>query len=237
MKVKVLAASIMLLAGTSVMAQTYQWEAGASITHVDPDLGNSDESIGAYGEYHFSPVITANRPLAEAAFLQRSSNAYVYGAQDLDLINAGVEFYIPNSIFYVAAEIARVDIGGERNNDWGVRFGLTPLDGLLVWTSYYDEPGYDLNLHAKYVLDLGHLNAINIEAGYTDDDFDNSLYLFGDYYFNRTFSVGAGYAEQYDIDSFTVRARKFFTNQISGELAFTDADYGKSFTLGGSMRF
>lgn len=237
MKVKVLAASIMLLMGASVTAQTYQWEAGASITHYNPDGGDSDESIGINGEYHFSPVITANRPLAEAAFLQRSSNVYARGYQDLDVINAGVELYIPNSIFYVAAEIARVDIDGERNNDWGVRFGLTPVDGLLVWTSYYDEPGYDLNLHAKYVLDLGHLNAVNIEGGYTDDDFDNSLYLFGDYYFNRTFSVGVGYAEQHDIDSFTIRTRNFFTDRISGELAFTDADDGKSFTVGADIRF
>jgi hypothetical protein len=239
MKTKILAASILLACSSAVIhAQSYQIEGGLSINEYDPDFGRNDTSIGAYGEYHFKRVQTANRPLAEAAFLQKSSNAYVRGYRDLDVIYAGAEFYIPDTMFYIAGEIQRVDVPGSgRNNDWGVRLGLTPIAGLLVWTSYYDEPGYDLNLHAKYVLDLGRNNAINVEAGYIDGDDNNAVYVFGDFYFDRTFSVGAGYSDEYDDDAFTLRTRKFFTNSVSGELAYTAADDYDSFTIGGSMRF
>lgn len=237
MKVKSLVSSIMLIVAAPVMAQSYQFEAGANVTSYDVDNGSSETSIGVHGTYYFAPVTTTNQPLAEAAFLQKSSNLYVQGFQDLDVIYAGAEFYIPDTFFYVAAEIERVDIDHYHNNDWGVRFGLTPLDGLLVWTGYYDEPGYDLNIHAKYVMDLGYYNTINIEAGYTDGDLDDSLYLFGDFYFNHTFSVGAGYIDEYDNDTFTLRTRKFFNPQFSGELAFTKADGGKGVIVGGSMRF
>lgn len=237
MKVKTLVSSLMLLTASSVMAQSYQFEVGANITHYDPDNAGSDSSLGVYGIYHFAPVSTTNLPLAEAAFLRKSSNAYVRGHQDLDVIHAGVEYYIPNSMFYVAAELQRVDVAGYRNNDWGVRFGLTPVTGLLVWTSYYDEPGYDANIHAKYVMDLGYSNALNIEAGHTDGDHYDSTYLYGDFYFNHTFSVGAGYQDEFDNDVFTLRTRKFFNDQFSGELAVSKADDGKGFSVGASMRF
>lgn len=240
MKQKILAASIMLLLGsgaTVTVAQSYQFEAGAAITHTDPDNGHSDESVGINGTYHFTRVQIANLPLAEAAFLQRSSNAYVRSYEELDVIYAGAEFYIPDTIFYVAAELQRVDVRGYRNNDWGIRVGVTPLAGLLVWTSYYDEPGYDPNIHGKYVVDLGYNNALNIEAGYTDYDTHNAPYIFGDFYFNRTFSVGAGYSDQYDNDEFTLRTRKFFTDSLSGELAYAKADDDKSVTLGARIRF
>lgn len=238
MKGKILATTMMLLMGSgAAVAQHYQIEAGASLTHYSPKEGRSDKTVGIYGEYHFDRVQITNRPLAEAAFLQRSSNVYVRSYQDLDVIHAGVDFYIPDTIFYVAGELQRTDIDGYRNNDWGVRLGVTPLAGLLVWTSYYDEPGYDLNIHTKYVHDLGYNNSVNVEAGYIDADSGSNLYLFGDFYFNRTFSVGAGYSDYYDNDAFTVRTRKFFTTEISGEAAFTKADDGKVFTVGGSMRF
>lgn len=239
MKIKTLAASMLLLCGSALVnAQSYQIEGGLGITDYDPDAGNSDTSLNAYGEYHFKRVQTANRPLAEAAFLQKSSNAYVRGARDLDVIYAGAEFYIPDTMFYVAGEIQRLDLPGDnRENDWGLRVGLTPIAGLLVWTGYYDEPGYDLNLHAKYVHDLGRNNAFNVEAGYTDLDTHNAIYLYGDFYFNRTFSVGAGYNDEYDDGALTLRTRKFFTDAISGELAYVSADDYDSLSIGGSMRF
>lgn len=238
MKTKILAASIMVLLGSgATVAQTYQIEAGAAVTHTDPDGEKSDDSLGLNGTYHFNRVQTANLPLAEAGFLQRSSNVYARSFQELDVINAGIEFYVPDTMFYVAGELQRVDIQGYRNNDWGVRLGVTPVAGLLVWTSYFDEPGYDVNIHAKYVMDLGYNNSLNIEGGYTDYDSHNAPYVFGDFYFNRTFSVGAGYSDEYENDAFTLRSRKFFTDSISGELAYTKADDDKSFTVGARMRF
>ncbi|WP_193911451.1 putative porin [Cellvibrio polysaccharolyticus] len=239
MKKKILAASMLALLGSgAALAQPYQIEAGASLNHVDADHASSDTQFGAYGIYHFNQVQTANRPLAEAAFLQRSSNAYVRSSQDFDLIQAGAEFYIPDTIFYVAAELLRTDYdNSDHNNDWGVRAGVTPLEGLLVFTQYYDEVGYDFNVHAKYVMDLGYSNALNLEAGYTDFDHHNAVYVYGDYYFNRSFSAGVGYNDIHDNDAFTVRARNFFTPAIAGEAAFTKGNNFDQFTIGASIRF
>ncbi len=238
MRIKPLSAAALLLTSSLTLAQSYQFEVGVNATHYDPKHGGSDTQLGAYGEYHFTRVQTANRPLAEAGFLQRSSNIYAFAHQDLDVLQAGAEFYIPNSIFYVAAEVIRVDLPGQpRNNDWGVRLGLTPIEGLLVWTSYYDEPGYDANIHAKYVMDLGHLNYLNIEAGFHDYDHDNSYYLFSDFYFNPTFSAGVGYNDWGDDDGFTIRTRKFFNPTIAGEASFTKLDSGNALLVGASLRF
>jgi len=237
MKLKHLIAAGLLCGSSFALAQNYQFEVGGGLTHVDPDNGKSDTQVGAYGRYHFTRVQTAQRPLAEAAFLARSSNAYVRGYDDLDVIQGGAEFYIPDTIFYVAAEVTRTDYPGQRrNNDWGVRLGVTPIEGLLLWTGYYDEPGYDLNLHGKYVLDLGHNNAVNVEAGFTDTDDDNHIYLIGDFYFDRTFSAGVGYIDNGD-DGFLIRTRKFFTESISVEASYTKSDYLDQFSVGASFRF
>lgn len=237
MKLKHLIATGLLCGSSVALAQSYQFEVGGGLTHVDPDAGNSDTQVYGHGRYHFTRVQTAQRPLAEAAFLARSSNAYVRGYDDLDVIQAGAEFYIPDSIFYVAAEVTRVDYPGQaRNNDWGVKLGLTPIEGLLVWTGYYDEPGYDLNLHAKYVIDLGRNNAVNLEAGFVDYDEDNHAYLMGDFYFDRTFSAGVGYLDDGD-DGYLIRTRKFFTEAISAEASYTKSDYADQLSLGASFRF
>src|SRR5690606_17042122 len=89
----------------------------------------------------------------------------------------------------------------------------------------------------KYVMDLGYTNALNLEAGHTNGDHYDSTYIYGDFYFNHTFSVGAGYQDEFDNDIFTLRTRKFFNHQFSGELAFSKADDGKGFSVGASMRF
>lgn len=239
MKKKIIATSLLALLGSgAALAQPYQIEAGASLSHVNPDHGGSDNQFGAYGIYHFNQVQTTNRPLAEAAFLQRSSNAYLRTQQDFDVIQAGAEFYIPDTIFYVAAELLRTDYdNSDHNNDWGVRVGVTPINGLLVYTQYYDEQGYDFNVHAKYVMDLGYNNALNIEAGYSDFDHHSAVYVFGDYYFNHSFSAGAGYSDIHDNDAFTIRARNFFTPTIAGEASFTKGDNYDQFTIGASIRF
>lgn len=239
MKLKTLVATMALTCASSVaLAQNYNFEVGVNYTDVDWDNGGSEDYIGVFGEYHFQEVRVGNNPLAEADFITRSSNAYVRGQNDLDRIIGGVEFYIPDTIFYGAAEIVRDDPdGGETNNDWGVRAGLTPIAGLLVWTQYYDEPGYDANIHAKYVMPLGGGNFLNIEGGYTDADEDNVVYANADFYFDQTFSVGAGYTDFGDDDEFRLNTRKFFTSTISGELAYAKGDYYDAISIEGVFRF
>lgn len=240
MKLKPLAACIALTCASGVaVAQDYQFELGVNYTDIDIDNGPSEDSFGAYGIYHFTEVNVGQQPLAEAAFITRSSNAYVYGSNDLDVVTGGVEFYIPDTIFYVAGEITRTDFDGQdTENDWGVRAGITPVDGLLLYTTYYDEPGYDANIHAKYVAPLGGSTFVNLEGGYTDADEGNAYYAFADYYFDQTLSVGVGFeSDELLDDTFTVRARKFFTPVISGDLSFYKNDYFDGFTIGASFRF
>ncbi|ARU29497.1 putative porin [Cellvibrio sp. PSBB006] len=239
MKLKTLVATMALTCASSVaLAQNYNFEVGVNYTDVDYDAGGNDDFFGVYGEYHFQEVRPGNNPLAEAAFINRSSNAYVIGNNDLDVVTAGVEFYIPDTIFYGAAEIKREDYdGSSTENDWGVRLGLTPITGLLVWTEYYDEPGYDANIHAKYVVPLGGGNFVNVEGGYADYDENDVFDVAADFYFDRTFSVGAGYVDYDYDDGFLLRTRKFFTPEISAELAYTKFDIADTITIGASFRF
>lgn len=239
MKLKTLVATMALTCASSVaLAQNYNFEVGVSYTDVDHDAGGSDDYFGVYGRYYFQEVRPGNNPLAEAAFINRASNAYVIGNNDLDVVNAGVEFYLPDTIFYGAAEIQRQDYDGQSTeNDWGVRLGVTPLAGLRVWTVYWDEPGYDANIHAKYVVPLGGGNFLNVEGGYSDYDAHDEFYLAGDFYFDRTFSVGAGFKDHDYDDGFMLRARKFFTPEISGQLEFTKWDNADVISVGASFRF
>lgn len=245
MKLKTLVATMALTCASGVaLAQDYNFEVGVNYTDVDYDAGGNDDFFGVYGEYHFQEVRPGNNPLAEAAFINRSSHAYVIGNNDLDVVTAGVEFYIPDTIFYGAAEIKREDYDGQSTeNDWGVRLGLTPITGLRVWTVYYDEPGYDANIHAKYVVPLGGGNFVNAEGSYSDFDNGDQLRVAGDFYFDRTFSIGAGYFDNdyddstYDNDGFLLRTRKFFTPEISGELEYAKGDYADQIMVGASFRF
>lgn len=239
MKLKTLVATTILACAPGLaFAQDYQFEVGANYTHLDSDIGGDDDSIGAYGEYYFQPVRVGTNPLAEAAFISRASNAFVRGSQDLDVIEGGVEFYIPDTIFYAGAKIVRTDYDhSDTNNDWGVEVGITPITGMLLWTEYLDEPGYDANIHGKYVMPLGGGTFLNVEAGYADLDDNDVVNIGADYYFDRTFSIGAEYTDNDYQDIFEIRTEKFFTPQISGQLSYTDVEDDNVIAVGASFRF
>lgn len=236
MKLKALAVATACVFGSAAaVAAPYQIEAGASYYHLDRDSGGSDGAFGVRGEYHFAPVQTREHPLAEAAFLERSTNVYAQGADDFDALSIGGEFYVPNSMFYVAADVSRYDYGSSDTVVTGT-FGVLPLDGLLITTSVTDD-GYDANVSAKYVTAIGSVNYLNVEATYQDDDWDDYLSIGADFYIDRTFSVGGSYEDSYGLDVFSLRTRKFFTNEISGELALSDSDAGTGILIGAAIRF
>jgi hypothetical protein len=86
------------------------------------------------GKYYFNPVQTRNAPLAEAAFLDKTSNiglGYTYAEesgiysfvnfggipqinvdfkQEFNSIGLNGEFYIPNTQFYISGSLHRTDI-------------------------------------------------------------------------------------------------------------------------------
>lgn len=217
----------------TALANTYQIEAGAGYLHA-AGTGHSDDRLSLRADYYFTPVLTLNHPLAEAAFLERATRVRVESDLELDRVTLGGDLYFPNSRFYAGAALVRRQNGGTDTQLVGT-VGILPLAGLLITTSLTDD-GYDPNLRAKYVADLGGGNFINVEAEFLERSADDLLTVIADFYLNRSWSIGAGYADNYG-DELTLRTRKFFNNDLSAELTFTDTDWGRRVLLGGTLRF
>ncbi|MDQ2077596.1 putative porin [Marinimicrobium sp. ABcell2] len=229
--VRAFAALGLALCCVSALANTYQVEGGMSFIR---DSGIGNDRLSLRGEYFFTPVLTLNHPLAEAAFLEQSPRLFVETDTDFDWMKLGGEVYLPDTMFYVGAAIVRTQDGGSETR-LVATFGLVPLEGLLITTHLTDD-GYDPNVRAKYLADLGGGNFVNVEAEFIDRDIDNFLSLMADFYINRSWSIGGGYADNYG-DEFTLRTRKFFNNELSGEVSVTDTDWGSRVMVGGTLRF
>jgi lipopolysaccharide assembly outer membrane protein LptD (OstA) len=101
-------------------------------------------------------------------------------------------------------------------------------------------------IHAKYLTKIG-VNDVNIEGGVRFGDHDDSYNLKGDYYLDRTLSIGATYdlnTEDHFDDSyaFGINARKFIAENISvqgGLSAGNDHNGDGTFgvNVGGTYRF
>lgn len=235
--------STLLLASTATFASTYNGEVGLEYTDFDGDAN----SIAIYGVYHFSEVNTANKPLAEAAFLEKRS--YIAAAHaELD-VDGGAStdaqalaggFYIPNTIFFIGAEYQK----NEDLNDTTLTLGITPIDGLLVSTSHNEEADdYEVNLEAKYVRQLAGDTAVNLEASYAkapDGVEDDTFGFAGDYYFTNFFSVGVSYVNQSllsDEATTSVRTRYFFNDSFSLNAEMGSNEDVDTFSIGAALRF
>jgi hypothetical protein len=276
MRTTLLGTTIALIVTTNIsLAQTYRAE--VSLDYGSDDVKDFDidsDTWAGTGTYYFSPVNTHSHPLAEAAFLERASNISLgYSRTDEsyspdfgdntyrisikeEAAIGEVEFYIPNTMFYIAAGMIRTeskerltsDLSGEletftekdSNDFWRASLGVTPIAGLLVYSTFYEDVDLDehWNLNAKYVMDWSG-NAVNLEAVYGDFDGDYSVGLLGDFYFDRTFSVGVGYSfsEDDDEDGYTIRTRKFFTDNFSLHANYDTNDYVDSYNIGADLRF
>lgn len=244
---------IALLATTAQAAEsTYRGELSASYGQSNEDESLFDSSFyGLKGTYYFSGVNTRNHPLAEAAFLEKSSNIYVQGSRidldnfdyTVDLVALGVDYYIPDSMLFVGAAIAQahVDDGFGSDNDsvWTAKLGITPISGLQVWSEFMEDVDVSdsWNLNAKYVTPLSGETALNLEARYEDDEDDSTTSLVADYYLSRNFSLGAGVGFGEDDDSYLVRSRYFFTDKFSLEVNYATGDDSNTWQLGANVRF
>jgi len=247
MKLKLLVAAFGVVASGFALADSYQAEVNGHATRFDTDgISSKYESYAVDGSYYFNAVKTDNVPLSEAAYLGKNSNffggySYTEGTAYTPKTNtygAGVEVYIPESFLYVKAGVSRNSYEGNKDSDWFTTVGITPIDGLLITTSYQHDAGYDANISAKYVTDIGNGQFINVEATVADTDHAGTYKsIGGDYFIDRTFSVGAVIGDDDIGSSYTVRTRKFFSEQFSGELAYSDTDYGNAVTIGASVRF
>ena len=187
-----------------------------------------------------------------------NSNDRYYTKATERITSANVEFYIPNTFLYLAGGIsdAKTKIRGWERHDgvetriredispssyWHASLGITPVEGLLIATDFYEDHDLDdlWTLRAKYVADLGG-KAINVEAGYENFYGDDIVNAAVDYYFTRSFSLGATY-QYYENDLFDdvwgVRARQFFGNHFSIDASYAKYDDGDHYGVGVAVRF
>ncbi|HET9862885.1 MAG TPA: putative porin [Steroidobacteraceae bacterium] len=218
------------LACATARAADYRAELDLSFDNTDPDgPGAPDVDVfGVEGSYYFAPVTTDGKPLAEAAFLNRSG--YVgagaarldAGDEDFDILAAEVGCYVPGTMFFGRIGVTHVDdLGPGDSTRWNGTFGIAPMDGLLVTTDF-DEDGWDPNVRARYVgrFGTGHWYAAGISATDPDDD-DPDVGLDVDFFFDETFSVGAGVSD----DTRAARIEKFFQpNFAVGARVYEDDD-------------
>ncbi|MGM8226024.1 putative porin [Cellvibrio sp. ARAG 10.3] len=193
--------------------------------------------------------------------LQAFGSTYSYETSfDEKDMGVMVQAFIPDSMFYLAAGVTRseersrtisyymeegyinpdVETFTDRTNDtqWQGSIGLTPINGLLVWTSIYEDNEVDKrwDLNAKYVTEiLG--KTVNLESSYNSYEDDSTQSFAGDVYFGRTLSIGAGYVFGGGSDGYQIRARKFFTDKLSANAAFASTDDLDAYTLGLALRF
>lgn len=230
MQLKKLAAAITLCLGSAaVTANDYVGEVGVGYI----DFEESDATV-LFGEVHFGPVSTSGHPLEEAAYLEQSSNinaSYTdFDGGDITTIEA--EIYINN--FYIAP--GYVDSSIFDDGEGYVALGYQTDGGLRVSTTVPEED-YELNLDLKYVTALANGNFINFEAGYADGgDFEDTLSIGADYYFDETFSLGAAVIDEVDTD-FEVRVNKFFTGNFRAGLSYTSGDDVDIIMVDASFRF
>lgn len=225
-----------LVASTFTAANAYQAEVGGTLAYQDIDLPFADNGykVAVDGTYYFAPVQVKSSPLNEAAFLNRASNVNAaithddYDIVDVTTVQAGVEYFVPNSDFYVNGQVGYWDSEGEDDFTYKAEVGYLPTAGLLVAAGLQDlGEDTDVTLRSKYVTKVSNYD-VNFEAGVVFAD-DEAFNLGADVYLDPTLSVGLGYTEAgYDVnsldDAFNIRAKKFFSEQVSveGKLAFGD---------------
>ena len=210
-------AATLAFAGMSASADDYRAEVRLFGEHANlPDDSPDVDVLGVTGTYYLEPVRTDGLPLAEAAFLGRSSFVSAsaarseLGDEKIDILGASFGYYVPDTIFYGRLGITYLDdfSPGDRSIVNGT-FGITPLDGLMLSTDF-DENGWDPNVTAKYVGKMAnsHFYAASVSA-VDPDEGDTSVGVNFDYFLDTTFKVGAGFAS--GDDRFSLSAEKFFT--------------------------
>ena len=206
---KLLAVACVMALSAAAAAEDYRAEVGVAYQNISGDYN----AVVGTGEFYFNAVSTAERPWAEAAFLQREGGAFALAAvaeyDDFEravVLEAGAEIYTLNDMLYLSGKVVRYAYDNDFYDDTftdtavEVEVGFSPVAGLLVSTVYNSEQDYDFNVAGKYVRPLAGGSALNLEARYAvSEDLDTSFgsidrddtYGIGaDYYFDPTFSLG-----------------------------------------------
>ncbi|WP_180169552.1 putative porin [Acinetobacter sp. YH12021] len=246
-----MAVATALLAGLST-AHAYQAEIGGSLLVIDPDYENADTSTGFAldGTFYFNPVQVKNSPLNEAAFLNRASNvnaeiSYIdFDVAESTSFGIGVEYFVPNTDFYVSAGIGQTTVEFDGfdfdTTNYTAELGYLPVSGLLIAAGIVgfdndEADNTDATLRAKYVTQVGAYD-MNFEGGVVFAD-DEMFTLGTDLYLDKTFSIGLGYTDDGEDDTFQIRAKKFFNQQVSLEGSIDFEENANVFGLRAAYRF
>lgn len=175
-------------------ANAYQTEVGTMYEFTDMD-GGENNSFGINGKYYFNPVEAKTFPLAEAAFLNKSSNigiGYAYSKLEddedsgkLEFSSVGItgEYFIPNTPLYLSGafnrtktEVSANDFGSvdDSGNGYAVEVGFLPTDGLLLAAGVTDlSESFDPIQAAKY----GFTTTVSNAVAVTGEDDDTAVTL------------------------------------------------------------
>lgn len=222
---------------TFANAESYRFELSGGYVHYDADHSEGD-GWSAAGRAYFSPVTPDEHPLAEAAFMQRASSfslshqrsdttptSYPEGSLESDTTLASLDYYGPRGLLFVGVNAARskMDSGTYTDSDtrWSGSFGVTPVEGLLVSTDFYEGESLSdrRNLKARYLItapDYG--EAIALEADYRYAYGEKFALWSIDYYVDPTLSLGLTYSRATsfsDNGTTQIRAEKFLSPRIS----------------------
>lgn len=215
----------------SATANAYEAEVTGSFNITDIDIAGADdiEGYGLKGKIFLSDVMTGNGPLAEAAFLDRSTNIYLgynraeAGDIKSDSISGGVEYFSQSGL-YVNANIGRTTLKvldtDLDTTTYSAELGYIPVDGLLlaigaVGANNDESDSIDPTLRVKYVAPIGS-GDIGIEAFAGLGDIDTQS-LAVDYYFDKSFSAGVDILNNNAVEtkSYGFNAKKFFGEQFN----------------------
>lgn len=221
------------LVSTTAFANTYDKE--LNISYLDNDYVSVTV---VEGSYYFDAVSTNNTAWAEAEFMGKKSTVGLrytnvdadFGGSSYALGLNGRYYNADNNIFaalnYVNPEEGDSVIQGELGYFFGEHF--------LVAVGKSDIDDSPFTFRTKYMAQLTGDSFLNVEL-MTDDELDE-LDGVVDYYFSSQTSIGLGLTTRDTYDT-TIKARHFFNNQFSAQVAYTFADVDDMIEIGVTARF
>ena len=237
---------VLAAAPAAALADDYRFDAQGAFDWYQPsdDFFGDADTTNLTGTWYFAPVSTTDVPLAEAAFLGRSSRVsavlarYELFGEHLNAQAASVGYYFPGTMFYASAGVQRIEtltalsstfVQTEYDTAWFGQLGIAPLKGLLLTTSF-QEDGYDPNITARYVGKLPNSHYYAGSVSLVEPDWgDTSFGLDFDYYFDHTASVGIGYAD--GAERWELRAQKFLSESWALGASVSTDDFGDGFGI------
>lgn len=254
MKRALIAAAIALPVSQLALADTYQFQVDGAYSRVEISDFDTD-IIGAGGTYYFFDGVDDSKgPLAQAAFLDKSTSiSFAYATSeeddggvdaDIDVFGLSGRYVHKESGFIFEADImtSELDTQGETFNEdtASVSIGAYLDDvttALISYSASDDDSGLDTESIAiayKRVHTFKNGTVVNSEANisYTDVDEggDGTMFTYlADYYINNNLSVGGllGFLDSDGDDAYIYGARTeyFFNNKLSVMASIDRTDF------------